>query len=541
MSTTGLTLEDLEEQSDGPRSSEDSEPVDQPSSGPTFYDETDTDPAVDIDGTNSTVVEEEQDPAQTQGTQGAASQPTPTEPAPSSAPEPSEPDAAHGETPGSGSAGVVVSPPVDATTVPGKRPLVIITAILVVVLAGGIFMLMKIPGLSLTWVFAIGALLVLVVGRILAPYFVPDTSDRVPPKLGRPAVIYRVLNNRFVGIPYIPELSDEERLQNEVTAEIARHVELRQQVPHAEFGSFGTRGGSGKGTSASNMAGVAAEASPDPTLIVDSRHTVGNIAPRFGLVSRKDGADFNAYLPHATPTVRQCIALWKAEKFKKSVETRNLLGSFKGYPLWVIAADVRDRNNREAIKRPDVVVTDFTGMMDELADDFSLAFFECNNDEGHDFDLALMRRVDIPVFVYRVNHEYNLDELHGNLEAYRSDPELDRKIQRFGILLVLAATPRQTREQFSDEFGFNAEQVFLVRKDPYFVIGDEDGFDADGSSKRLRTLNTDSPAREPIIRPRLTPLHAKLQYLRAVNHGLELVLREKFQKDPLTVTLPQAA
>lgn len=422
------------------------------------------------------------------------------------------------------------------------------------VMLGAFFAIAFVWALVLFWLWVRGvSLLVIVPGGILVSIalarrqllgrlFAPATSRRPVPTQGRPALLYALLNNRVIDIPYVPDLSDEEKaaireseeesyeaqLQNEILVERTCFDWLNKKIKDpVEWVITGPTGGVGKGTVATSMAAIAAENYQAPVLIVDSRDGVGNIALRFGLVVYNWDDDFrNEVILHATPTVRQSIELSVAGQFDDAVSTQHHLRSaptVRGQ-LDIIGCDIKGKNGRAL---PGVEVNSFGTMMDKLMRTYKNAFHENANVRGLPLDNKLMERGKIPVFVHRPRRHFSAPELDDALDVYRQNEVQKAKIQKHGVLKVLETGPKDTVEDYARMFDIPEHRTFLVPKHDYYIVP-EDAFDVrdEHGHSVLQKLDTSSLPPEPIVDVAAMPDEGFLAHIQSLNAGLFTLLSD---------------
>jgi MinD-like ATPase involved in chromosome partitioning or flagellar assembly len=342
------------------------------------------------------------------------------------------------------------------------------------------------------------------------------TLVRPTPTMGWQKWVRRVL--QVLRINYVPAFSIDEQID----IEGVRHRGHRN-TKRAEVGVFGPKGGVGKSTVATILAFLSVMFSQNLTLLCDVRQKRGNLAERFGLTRRNLPRVLTAY---TTITLRQAIELFKAGYFWNAAQVQTIIGSVPGTaPLQVIASIMGGKSVRTAFNKADLAAT-----LDELRNTYTLVIHEAPDELEDMIDLELMRRIDFPIFVHRVNMTNSEEELLDALRAYMTHPEFQEKILKHGRLLVLGTRKNDTKEKFGRMFGINPEHVFLVPfsnfYEPSSTRKEDSGKTIDlmkadeGEDGHDDVANVDKPPK-PALNIAKMPRKALLEYLRCLNSGLE--------------------
>jgi MinD-like ATPase involved in chromosome partitioning or flagellar assembly len=295
-----------------------------------------------------------------------------------------------------------------------------------------------------------------------------------------------------------------------IMREDIKQFELRQ-TRRGEIGVFGLKGGVGKSTVVSIIAWYSAKLSFLPTLLMDSRNKPGDLADRLGIWVRGKALHVAAY---TTITLRQALDLYTQGTFREATVTQTIIGSIYGVKLDIVAADTETAG-------PDlfVDVPTFDAMTDQFDAHYPLVFHECSDDLGHPLDLALMGRVDVPIFVHNTDMQSSAKNLITQLRTYCSQRggSHEADIREHGHLVVLATRSKHTAAEFSQLTGglIPPERVFLVPYSRYFR---QDASEADHTSAHT---GTPAAAPTPALNFAKMPKSAELPYKRLLNSATE--------------------
>jgi hypothetical protein len=398
-------------------------------------------------------------------------------------------------------------------------------------------------------IYVLGAVVVwLVVLRlILNPYLAKLSAERPIPELGRRAKVYKFLSHKLVHVHYVPKLSKEEIAVREAEAEAEAAAEaeeaqyrqtmrelwtlqaqvawLMKRLGSVEIAFLSSRGGLGRGTSAINMALAIYEATGIPVLVMDTRHTPGNLGPKMGVQVRRDSDDIN-YVDHrSTPTIRQCMRLFAAGKFKSAVETFKTLGFMPGHTIAVIAADYTEQGKPA---RPDIVVEEFDPMMQELRQHFPLVIHELSNTVADLLDNYIVTHSGVVVFVHNPTFNSIFMETLSCINAYRTNPDFGQRVTRNAILIATEALDTDTPAKFN-RYGIDEDRTFVIPFNQYFVGSGVRDDDKDDNEPVGDTSSTVVP--EPLYNEAAMPLNAKITYLSAVRAALVPLLSEEYTEE----------
>lgn len=345
-----------------------------------------------------------------------------------------------------------------------------------------------------------------------------QTLDRPTPTMGWQKWAWRTL--RILQMHYVPAFGMSEQVKIEGT----RHRGHRN-TKRAEIGIFGPKGGVGKSTVATILAYLSVMFSQSLTLLCDVRQKRGNLAERFGLDRRSDPLQLE---PYTTVTLRQAIELFKAGYFWNAAQVQTIIGSVPGMqPLQVIASIMGGKNVKTAFNK-----TELSDTLDELTNTYTLVVHEAPDELEDYIDLELMRRIDIPIFVHRVNMQNSRAELLDALGSYMGYPEFRDKIRTNGRLLVLGTHKKDTKEKFARMFGFKPEHIFMIPFSKFYdsppepdpesdeAVDLHQEFDKSKFTQTNRLTDVDNPPEPALDIPKM-PRRAMLEYMRCMNSGLE--------------------
>jgi hypothetical protein len=350
-------------------------------------------------------------------------------------------------------------------------------------------------------------------------------------------LVTRALRINYVPAQGVNELNEIERTRHRVYRISKR----------AEVGVFGPKGGVGKSTVTTILGYLSAECSQMQTLLCDVRQKRGNLAERYGLKRRSDPLQRT---PYTTVTLRQAIDLNVRGFFWNAVQVQNIIGSVPGLaPLQIIASIMGGKNVKTAFNK-----SELSAALDQLRYTFTLVIHEAPDELEDYIDLELMRRIDFPIFVHRVNMKNSREELLDALKAYMQYSEFRGKIRDHGRLLVLGTKKGHTEEEFAKVFGFRPEHIFMVPFSTFYDAQDDvdddtdetldldQDFDDTTAQDTHPETDLDRPPKAQLDIPKM-PGFDKLQYMRCINSGLaslpqeELTARHFVEQD--TTPAPQ--
>jgi cellulose biosynthesis protein BcsQ len=357
------------------------------------------------------------------------------------------------------------------------------------------------------------------------------TLERPTPTMGWQKWVRRTL--RILHVNYVPMLG----MNEQIKIEGIRHRAHRNSK-RAEIAIFGPKGGVGKSTVATILAYLSVMFSQNLTLLCDVRQKRGNLAERFGLIRRSNARELD---PYTTITLRQAIELFKTGYFWNAGQVQTIIGSVPGMaPLQVIASIMGGKNVRTSFNKADL-----TNTLDELRHTYTLVVHEAPDELEDMIDLELMRRIDIPIFVHRVNMQNSKQELLDALKSYMAygDGVFQDKIRNQGRLLVLGTRKNHTKEGFAKMFGFKPEHIFMIPFSKFYeppseLDADDDEavdlhqeFDESKFTQSQRMTDMDKPPK-PALNIAKMPRDALVEYVRCINSGFESLPAEVLTARP---------
>lgn len=339
------------------------------------------------------------------------------------------------------------------------------------------------------------------------------STDRPIPRIGPQGLLYKALH--ACKITYVPRQGMKELIE----LEQARHFQLVESLPGDQGISYGVicpAGGGGKGTVATNAGIMSAVATSKPTIILDSRHKLGNIAMRFGLDRRPNDADSRLNVEGATTTIRQMLRLFKDNFFKTPIQLKVLLPAVRsvqqyGGNLFVLSSDATEKG--KLLRDFDVEL--YRQWLRYIRGIFAVMIHEFDNEINRALDLMLLEEIDVPVFVVGEHKLTAIDELEQAIASYRTLQ--GDKIERHGILIVVASGKTEQREHYSSLFGIPRERIFFIPYNSYFM------------PEKIKRHRDPSNELLPVVDYAKMPDKAKLAFLQSLNQGLVTVTEERMR------------